>query len=94
MAPRYEIIADLADDFEREVNRTRRGRTIHQGQQRTHECSKQYFYSITSSARASSDGGTVRPSVLAVLRFITSTYLIGACTGRSAGFSPLRMRST
>jgi hypothetical protein len=46
-------------------------------------------YSITSSARASSDGGTVRPSALAVLRLITS-YLVGACTGMSAGFSPLR----
>ena len=51
-------------------------------------------YSITSSARASSDGGTSRPSALAVLRLITSSYLVGACTGRSAGFSPLRMRST
>src|SRR4029077_9228837 len=51
-------------------------------------------HSITSSARASSDGGTVRPSALAVFRLITSSYLVGACTGRSAGFSPLRMRST
>ena len=40
------------------------------------------------------DGGMVRPSALAVLRLITSSYLVGACTGRSAGFSPLRMRST
>ena len=52
-----------------------------------------YSYSITSSARASSAGGTVRPRLLAVLRLITSSYLVGACTGRSAGFSPLRMRS-
>ncbi len=51
-------------------------------------------YSITSSARASSDGGTVSPSALAVLRLTTSSYLVGACTGRSAGFSPLRIRST
>ena len=51
-------------------------------------------YSITSSARASSDGGTVRPSALAVLRLIANSYLVGACTGRSAAFSPLRMRST
>src|SRR5262249_28071167 len=50
--------------------------------------------SITSSARASSCGGTSRPSALAVLRLITSSYLVGACTGRSAGFSPLRMQST
>jgi hypothetical protein len=28
------------------------------------------------------------------LELITSSYLVGACTGRSAGFSPLRMRST
>src|SRR5262245_2501802 len=51
-------------------------------------------YSITSSARARSAGGTVRPRDLAVLRLITSSYLVGAWTGMSAGFSPLRMRST
>src|SRR5262249_59337879 len=49
-------------------------------------------HSITSSA--SSVGGTSRPSAFAVLRLITSWYLVGACTGRSAGFSPLRMQST
>ena len=43
--------------------------------------------------RAMSDG-TVRPSSLAVLRLITSSYLFGVCTGKSAGFSPLKMRST
>src|SRR5437899_1673927 len=52
------------------------------------------LHSITSSARASSVVGTVRPSALAVLRLITSSYFVGACTGRSAGFSPLRIRST
>ena len=51
-------------------------------------------HSITSSARASSDAGTSRPSALAVLRLMTSSYLVGACTGRSAGFSPFRIRST
>src|SRR5262249_23346953 len=51
-------------------------------------------HSITSSARASRLSGTVRPSALAVLRLIASSYLVGACTGSSAGFSPLRMRST
>ena len=50
-------------------------------------------HSITSSARASKLGGTSRPSALAVLRLTTSSYLVGVCTGRSAGFSPLRMRS-
>ena len=33
--------------------------------------------SITSSARASSVGGTVRPSALAVLRLIKSSMLVG-----------------
>ena len=51
-------------------------------------------YSITWSARASSAGGTVRPSALAVLRLIASSYLVGACTGKLAGASPLRIRST
>src|SRR5262245_46151456 len=52
------------------------------------------LHSITSSARASSVGGTSRPSSSAVLRLITSSYFVGACTGRSAGFSPFKMRST
>src|SRR5262249_45433863 len=52
------------------------------------------FYSISSLACASSAGGTVMPSAFAVFRLITSSCLVGACTGRSAGFSPLRMRST
>src|SRR5262249_17416081 len=47
-------------------------------------------HSITSSARASSIGGTPMPSALAVLRLITSSYLVGCWTGRLAGFSPLR----
>jgi hypothetical protein len=51
------------------------------------------LHSITSSARASSVGGTVRSRALAVLRLMTTSYLVGACTGRSAGFSPLRIRS-
>src|SRR5262249_41421165 len=51
------------------------------------------LHSITSSARASNVGGRVRPSDFAVLRLTTSSYLVGACTGRSPGFSPLRMRS-
>ena len=44
-------------------------------------------HSITSSARASSDCGTVRPSALAVLRLMTSSNLVGCCTGRSAGLA-------
>src|SRR6516164_4835745 len=51
-------------------------------------------HSITSSARASSDGGTPRPSALAVLRLMSNLYLVGACIGRLASFSPLRLRSS
>src|SRR5262245_11084601 len=48
-------------------------------------------YSITSSARASSDGGTVRPSAFAVLRLIARSIFVGCTTGSSAGRSPLRI---
>ena len=51
-------------------------------------------YSITSSARASSAGGIVRPSDFAVRRFSTSSKVVGWTTGRSPAFSPLRMRPT
>jgi hypothetical protein len=36
--------------------------------------------------------GTVSPSAFAVLRLIISSTLADCCTGKSAGFSPLRMR--
>src|SRR4029453_15340143 len=52
------------------------------------------FHSITSSARAMSIGGTSRSSAFAVFRLITSSYLVGACTGSSPGLVPLRIRST
>src|SRR5262249_28046049 len=52
------------------------------------------LHSIPASARASTVVGMSRPSALAVLRLMTSSNLVGACTGSSAGFSPLRMRST
>src|SRR5262249_50711167 len=49
-------------------------------------------YSITSSALPSRVGATSRPIVLAVCRLMTSSNLLGCSTGRSPGFSPLRMR--
>src|SRR5262249_9105322 len=52
------------------------------------------FHSITSSARASSVGGTVRPSTLAVTRLTTRSNLVGCSTGMSAGFAPRRILST
>src|SRR5215475_2640063 len=50
------------------------------------------LHSITSSAMASSPGGKLRPNTLAVLRLITNSNLVDWMTGRSAGFSPLRIR--
>jgi hypothetical protein len=51
-------------------------------------------HSITSSARASRFSGTVRPSALAVFRLMTSSNLVGCCTGKSAGLAPRRIGAT
>jgi hypothetical protein len=51
-------------------------------------------HSMTSSARARIDCGTVRPSALAVFRLIASSNLVGCSIGRSAGLAPLRILST
>ena len=51
-------------------------------------------YSITSSAATSSVFGTVSPRALAALRLRTISTRVDCCTGRSAGFSPLRIRPT
>jgi hypothetical protein len=51
-------------------------------------------YSITSSARPRSVIGNVSPSAFAVLRLRANSTFTVCCTGKSAGFSPLRMRPT
>src|SRR5262245_62267125 len=48
-------------------------------------------HSITSSARASKVAGTSRPSALADLRLMISSTLVTCWTGKSTGFSPLRI---
>ena len=55
---------------------------------------RSWTYSITSSARASIEGGTVRPRAFAVLRLINSSNLVGCCTGRSCGLAPFKILST
>src|SRR5262245_3965566 len=50
--------------------------------------------SITPSARCWSCSEMLRPNAFAVLRLITRSYFVGACTGSSPGLSPLRIRST
>jgi hypothetical protein len=49
-------------------------------------------YSITWSARPSTESGTVRPNAFAASRLMTSSIFVASCTGRSTGFSPLRIR--
>ena len=53
-------------------------RPVVKGHFETHAPQQTASYSITSSARSSNDGGTVRPSALAVLRLITSPNLVCA----------------
>ena len=45
---------------------------------------------ITSSERVCRVGGMSKPSVFAVLRFMTSSNVVGCMTGRSAGIAPFR----
>src|SRR6478609_5801771 len=52
------------------------------------------LHSITSSARASSDGDTSRPSALAVLRLMTNSTFVGCSIGKSEGLVPLKILST
>ena len=59
-----------------------------------HFVGAKHSHSMTSSARARKDAGSVVPRARAALTFTTSWYAVGACTGRSAGFAPFRMRST
>src|SRR5262249_55983231 len=73
-------------------NRPRRRRGAHQRD----EVASPHLppHSITSSARASSVGGTSRPSAFAVVRLMTRSNFVGCSTGRSAGFAPRRILST
>src|SRR5262249_21022565 len=70
--------------------RPRSCRTAQQGD----ELAAFHLHSITSSAVCRNGSGMVRPSVFAVLRLMTSSYLVGCWTGRSLAFAPLRIRST
>src|SRR5262249_9870651 len=51
-------------------------------------------YSITSSARAISNGGRSSPSARAVLRLMARSNFVGSSTGRGAGLVPCRKRAT
>jgi hypothetical protein len=49
-------------------------------------------YSMTSSARTSSEVGILSPSVFAAFKLRTISIFVDCCTGRSDGFSPKRIR--
>ena len=49
---------------------------------------------MISSASADRFGGTSMPSALAVLRLMTNSNLVDCTTGKSPGFSPLRILPT
>src|SRR5215467_1668478 len=72
--------------------RARRHRPNRRAAEQRDECAP--LHSITSSARASSIGGTSRLSALAVLRLMINSNLVGCSTGRSAGLAPLKTLST
>src|SRR6516225_2839814 len=83
---------DERDDWasRRRLLRARRERPGCRGTDQRDEVAP--LHSITSSAMASTPGGIVSPRAFAALRLMTNSNLVGCNTGRSAGFSPLRMR--
>jgi hypothetical protein len=76
--------------------RARRKRPCRRAAEQRDELAPSRFrdHSTTSPARASSVAGISSPSALAAFRLIAKSIFAGCCTGRSAGFSPLRMRLT
>ena len=64
------------------------------GHNRTRAPQQNACYSITSSAMEKTPEGMARPSAFAVLRLMSSSNLVGCCTGNSAGLVPLRILST
>jgi hypothetical protein len=51
-------------------------------------------YWMISSARASTEGGIVRPICFAAFRLMMNSNFVGCSMGRSAGLAPLRILST
>ena len=88
----HDIFAEqaVADFGGRDRSRTGRGSGVLRAPVRLR---RQIVHSITSSASASTVGGTVRPSACALFRFTNSSNFVGCWTGSSAGLAPLRMRS-
>src|SRR5262245_51316858 len=71
---------DQSDHRHRRLLRPRRQRPRRRAAEQRDDLAPTH-HSITSSARASSVGGTSRPSALAVLRLISSSNLVGCSIG-------------
>src|SRR6516162_6780780 len=82
---------DEADDRHCRLLRARHQRPRGRAAEKREELAALH-HSITSSARASSVGGTSMPSAFAVLMLMMSSNLVGCITGKSAGFAPFKMR--
>jgi hypothetical protein len=74
-----------------DISRGPRSAITSREQMQQHAWAKQ-TYSITSSAATNSLSGTVRPSAFAVLRLMANSNFTVCWTGKSPGFSPLRIR--
>ncbi len=57
------------------------------------QCSKGHLDSITLSARPSNEGGTARPSALAVLRLTISSEFVATCTHLGLPYESHRLRA-
>ena len=55
--------------------------------------SKRHLYSITLSACPSSEGGTARPSALAVLRLTIGSGFVGVCTHLGLPYESHRLQA-
>ena len=90
----FRALCPLRSDYDRIAASQRSAAWCQNGREQVqHPHSQKSRYWITSSARASRVGGISRPSTCAVLRLITNSNLVGCTTGRSTGFSPLRIRA-
>jgi hypothetical protein len=88
VVPRNPIVGSFVDCCARARERPRSRRAAEQRDELAP------VHSITSSAATCSVSGTVRPSLLAAFKLMTSSNFVGCTTGRSLGWAPLRIRPT
>src|SRR5262245_7386438 len=91
-----EVACAAKRNFDREYKKTfaTKSATTSREQMQQHAVRGRQSYSITSSARASRDGGTSMPSTFAVVTLMTRSNLVGCSIGRSAALAPRRILST